>query len=70
MESYIEVYSNGALGLGKWTVRYAILKDHILSLCEKKGGKIVNRLHLAVSHLNPKVQKPLKFSIDNGFSEI
>jgi len=53
MESYIEVVTNKFLGIENWEVRYAILKDHIISLCKEKGGKIVGKIHLLISKVNP-----------------
>ena len=69
MEDNLEIFS-GFMNIGTWSLRYCVLRDNELTICDKKEGNIEGRIHLKVaviSELNP-IQSI--FQINTGVTQM
>ena len=69
MEENLEVFS-GFMKIGTWTLKYCILRDNILTICQKKGGEIEGKIHLKIAKISEMESLHTTFQIDTGTSQM
>ena len=65
MEDTLELFQ-GILRIGTWSKKYCILRDNILTYCDKKGGDIEGRIHLKVAGILELDPLQVSFQINTG----
>ena len=65
MEEILELFQ-GIMKIGTWSRKYVILRDNILTYCDKQGGEIEGRIHLRVAKVNELDPLKPEFRVDTG----
>ena len=69
MEEHIEVF-HGVMNLGKWTQKYGVLRENVLTICNFKGGEVELRIHLHVAEIRELESNNTMFQIHTGATDV
>lgn len=65
MEDTLELFQ-GIMKIGTWSKKYCILRDNILTYCDKQGGDIEGKVHLRVAVIHELNALQPNFQLNTG----
>ncbi len=65
MEDTLELFQ-GIMKIGTWSRKYCVLRDNVLTYCDKQGGQIEGKIHLKIAKINELDALKAEFLIDTG----
>jgi hypothetical protein len=69
MEEQLELFQ-GVSHFGKWTQKYGVLRENVLTICNFKGGEAELRVHLHVAEIREQESNSPAFQIHTGTTDL